>query len=78
MTFYQYEFPKEISCILRVLAVSARQAEVEGKADSMASYKQEEVRKELQTAVSLCVQNKTMTPERARVFHRSGETNTFV
>lgn len=75
MTFDQEEFPKGISCTLRVLAVFARQAEVEGEADSC---NQEEVRKELQTAVSLCVQNKTMTPERARVFHRSGETNTFV
>lgn len=60
------------------LAVFTLQAEVEGEADGVAKYNQEEVRKEFQTAVSLCVQNKAMTPETARVFHRSGETNTFV
>ncbi|XP_024865065.1 NACHT and WD repeat domain-containing protein 2 [Kryptolebias marmoratus] len=44
-----------------------------GEADGDARYKEEEeeVREEFQTAVSLCIQNKVMTPEMARVFYRS-------
>lgn len=35
----------------------------------------EDLRKVLQTAVSLCVQSRRMSAERAQVFYRSGKNN---
>lgn len=43
------------------------------KEESKTKTKEEELRKLFQAAVSLCVQSGSMTPERAKIFYRSGE-----
>lgn len=58
---------------LKSHCIFVQQATAKEKEECKTKAKDDELRKLLQTAVSLCVHSGSMTPERAKGYYRSGE-----
>ena len=59
------------------LFFSDQQADVKNEEENKMEEKEEELRKVLQSAVTLCVNSGFLTAEKAHKYHRSGESMCF-